>query len=123
MRLSGMTGDIQFQPVCEDDTKDVESELDGNELSTRGVVRDFCSPDGDDGVQDTRTDTIYKTRCKSSASLHLTIIQRLHTANHPLMIHSRTLQRSTQNRPPTTNSNGLNPSNPITNPATQQRTT
>jgi hypothetical protein len=63
-----MAGGIQFQPVCEDDTEDVQGELDGNELSTGGMVRDFCSPYGDDGVQDTRTDTVNKTRYNISAS-------------------------------------------------------
>lgn len=56
-------GGLQFEPVCYDDTEDVEGELNGDELSTAGVLGGLSCPDGDDGVQDTGSDTVNQTSC------------------------------------------------------------
>lgn len=56
-------GEAELEPVGHDDTKDVEGELDGDELAARGVFGRLCRPYGYDGVEDTRTDSIYGPCC------------------------------------------------------------
>lgn len=53
--------DIQFQPVCKDNTEDVQGELNGNKLSPGRMVRNLCGPNGDNGVEDTSANAINQT--------------------------------------------------------------
>lgn len=56
-----MNGCLQFEPVCYDDTEDVEGELDGDELATARVLSSLSCPDWHNGVQDTGSNTVNQT--------------------------------------------------------------
>lgn len=49
---------LQFQPVCKDHAEDVQSELNGNKLSPGRMVRNLCSPNGDNRVENTGANAI-----------------------------------------------------------------
>ncbi len=52
---------LLFQPVGHDNTKDVECEFDGDELTTRLVLGSFGGPDRDDSVENSSTPTVDET--------------------------------------------------------------
>lgn len=115
---------VPFHPVCDDDTEDVESELDGNELSAGGMFGRFSCPDRNNSIQDTGTDAVDKTsytnlpsaRC-FNGNLHGTAQL---TTDHPGSILGTALQTSAKNGPNASNSNGSSSTNPITNPSTME---
>ena len=71
-----------FDPVGDNNTKDVQCEFDGNELSTGLVLSSLSGPDRNDGVEHSGTPSIDKTG-----------------ANHPSVVLSRGLQSSTNDGP------------------------
>lgn len=58
-----MGGGLQFEPVCDNDTEDVEGELDGDELSTTCVLSSLGCPNGNNGVENTGSDAVNQTGC------------------------------------------------------------
>jgi hypothetical protein len=86
-----------FNPIGDDYTEDVQSEFNGDKLSAGRVLSRFGGPDRDDGVQYTSTPTVDET-----------------SANHPGVILSRSLKRSTNDGPPSSQSDRLDTTISIT---------
>ena len=49
---------LLLYPISNDDTEDVQSEFNSNELAPRGMFCGFGCPDGCNGVEDTGPNTI-----------------------------------------------------------------
>lgn len=49
---------LLFYPVRNNNTKNVQSKFDSDELTTGSVLGGFRRPDGSDGVQDPRANTV-----------------------------------------------------------------
>jgi hypothetical protein len=96
---------IQLQPVGNNDTENVECELNGDELSTRGMRRSLGSPDGGSGVEHTDTHAVEDTRSNRHAG-----------------VLSARLKGTGASRPGGSDSNGLDTSVAITEPATEEAT-
>lgn len=92
-----------LKPVSDNDTEDVESEFNGDELPTGLVLSGLGSPDGDDGVQDTSAPTVDETG-----------------EDHPGGIHGRGLETCAQDSPASAESDGLDTSIPVTKPTANQ---
>ena len=71
----GLQQNLLFDPVCSHNTENVEREFNGDKLSSRSVGGSLGGPNGCDGIQNTRADTVQDTG-----------------AEHPVGILSRTLQ-------------------------------
>lgn len=56
--------DVQFQPVGDDDAKDVEGKLECDKLAARGVGGRLGGPDGGDGVEDAGADAVEDARAE-----------------------------------------------------------
>ena len=54
-------GGSELEPIGNDDTSNIEGELKGDELATRGMRCCLCGPDGGDCVQDTGADSVENT--------------------------------------------------------------
>lgn len=119
-------GDVQLEPVGQNDTEDVQCEFNGNELSARGMLGGLGSPDRHDRIQNTSTDAIDKPCCKPLvrhsvlARFLLPCLLSLLTTNHPIMILRRALQARTHNSPNRSDSNGLDSPHAITQPTAEQ---
>lgn len=92
-----------LKPVSDDDTKDVEGEFDGDELTAGLVLGSLGGPDGNDGVQDTGAPTIDET-----------------SEDHPGGVHGRSLKSCTQDSPGSTKSDGLDTPVLVTEPTANQ---
>lgn len=62
---------LQLQPIGENNTKDVQSKFNRNELSSRSMLGRLRSPDRDDSVQNTGADSVDETRYRILASVHV----------------------------------------------------
>ena len=48
--VRGNVSDVLFEPVGDNDTEDIHSEFNRDELAAGSVFRSFRSPDGSDGI-------------------------------------------------------------------------
>ena len=92
-----------FDPISNYDTKNVESELNGDELSTRRVFGSLGGPDRDDGIQHSCTPSIDKT-----------------SADHPHVVLSRSLKCGSDDSPTSSETNCLDTAVTITKPTTDE---
>ena len=92
-----------FDPVRNDDTKDVQRKFNGDELSTRFVLSSFGGPDWNNGVKHSCTPSIDKTG-----------------ANHPRVVLSRGLKGSTDDGPTGSESDCLDTAITVTEPTTNE---
>lgn len=113
---------LQLQPIGENNTKDVQSKLNRNKLSSRSMLGRLRSPDRDDSVQNTGADSVDETRYRILASACRCCWLYLLTTNHPIMVLGRALQTRTHDRPNSTSCNRLDSAHPISQPATEQTT-
>jgi len=116
-------GNVLFQPVSHDNTKDVEGELDGNELTTRLVLRGLGRPDGNNGVQDTGAPSVDQTCWKDVQSAYhrsLPAQDEKRTENHPDVILSGGLETCAENSPGSAKGNRLDPTIAIAKPSTNE---
>lgn len=116
-------GNVLFQPVGHDDTEDVESEFDGDELATRLVLCGLGSPDGDDGVKNTGAPSVDQTSWKDIRSAYHQLFPaqyRKRTENHPGVVHSGSLKACAENGPASTEGNCFDPTIAITKPPTNE---
>lgn len=63
----GQLGRTPFNPVGYEHPKDIQGELDGDELASGGVLRSLSGPNRSDRVQCASLDTIENTSCNLSA--------------------------------------------------------
>ena len=96
---------LLFNPICNDNTKDVEGKLDCDELSTGFMFSRLSSPDRNDSVKHSCTPTIDETG-----------------TDHPDVILSRSLQGSSDDSPASSETDGLNTTISITKPTTNETT-
>lgn len=94
-----------FEPISNDDTKDVEGEFDSDELTSGCVVGGFGSPDRNDGVEDTSSPAVDETG-----------------KNHPGVVHGRALEGSADDSPESSECDCLDTSIFITKPTTNETT-
>ena len=100
---SGVERAAILEPVSHNDTEDVETEFDGNELSTGRMLGGLRCPDGNDGVQDTGSPAVDQTG-----------------EDHPDVVLSGSLQAGTKNSPTSTQGDCLDTAILVTEPATNQ---
>ena len=94
---------LLFNPVCNDDTENVQGKFDCDELSTRFVFGRLSSPDRNNSVKHSCTPTIDET-----------------SADHPSVILSRSLQSSSDDSPASAKTDGLDTAISITKPTTDE---
>lgn len=94
-----------FEPVGNNDTKDVQCEFNGDELTTRLVLGGFGGPDRHDSVEDTSTPSIDEA-----------------SADHPGVVLCGTLKGGTDNGPARTESDGLDTAIAVTERAPNKTT-
>lgn len=116
-------GNLQFEPVGNYDTKNIQCELKGNELAARRVSSSLSSPNRCNGIQNASSDTIQYSSCHLSS----TRVQSSHstwklTTKHPVCILRRRLQGSRENAPQACQSNCCNTSIFITHPTADEAT-
>lgn len=92
-----------FDPVSNNDTKDVQRKFDGDELSTGFMLGSLGGPDWNNSVENSCTPPIDKTG-----------------ADHPSVVLSRSLKSSTENGPASSESNCLDTAITITEPPTNE---
>lgn len=94
---------LLFDPVSNDDTKDVQREFDSDELSTGFVLGSLGSPDWNNSVEHSCTPSVDETG-----------------ANHPSVVLSRCLESSTDDSPASSESDGLDTAITVTEPTTNE---
>ena len=107
-----------FDPVSDDNTEDVQCEFDGNELTARSMLRSFGGPDRNDSVKNTSAPSI------DQASFYMSAISCIGdhklTEDHPGSVHSGGLKASANDAPDGAQSDGLDTSVLVSEPATGQ---
>ena len=96
---------LLFDPIGDYDTKDVEREFDGDELSTGCVLSSLGGPDGNNSVKYSCTPSVDET-----------------SADHPSVVLSRSLKSSSDDGPASSETNGLDAAITVTEPATDKTT-
>ena len=96
---------LLFDPISDDDTKDVQGEFDGDKLSSGLVLGGLGSPDGYNSVEHSCTPSIDETG-----------------ADHPRVVLSRSLKGSANDGPTSSESDGLDTPIAITEPTTHETT-
>lgn len=66
---------LQFKPVCDDDTEDVQCELNGNETTAGGMLSCLCCPHRDNSIERTGAKAINETSCVLNVSTANELIQ------------------------------------------------
>ena len=94
---------LLLNPVCNNNTEDVEGKLDGDKLSTGFVLGRLSGPDRNNSVKHSCTPTIDET-----------------SADHPSVILSRSLQSSSDDSPAGAKTDGLDTTISITKPTTDE---
>ena len=94
---------LLFNPVSDDDTKDVQSKLNGHELTTRGMFGSLSSPDRNDGVQHAGAPSVDET-----------------SADHPGVVLSRGLKSCTDDCPSSANPDCLDTAITVTKGTTNK---
>ena len=102
IQMKGLMNSL-FKPVGDDDTEDVQGELNGHELSTRFVFRSLGSPDRNNGVKNTSTPTVDEA-----------------SKDHPGGVLSRTLKGGANDSPASTKRDGLYAAVLVTKPTTDE---
>lgn len=121
-------GDVQLKPIRQNDTKDVQSEFNRNELSTRSMLGGFSSPNWDNCIQNASTNTVDEACYNHHQLLRPHVINMIFvfpsllTTNHPIMILRRALQTRAYHSPNSSRGNRLDSPHSITQPATKQST-
>ena len=92
-----------FDPVCDNDTEDVQGELNSYELTTGGMLGSLGSPDGNDGVEHSSPPSVDETG-----------------EDHPGVVLSRSLKTGTNDGPTSSKSNRLDTSISITEGTTDK---
>ena len=96
---------ILFEPVRHNNTKDVEREFNGDELTSRSMTGCLGGPYGCNGIQDTGSYAIEDTR-----------------AEHPVRVHRRALKDSTDDGPYRSESDRVDSAISIAEPAADKGT-
>lgn len=96
-------GGTVFDPVSDDNTENIEGELNGDELPAGCVAGGFGGPDRGDGVQDAGSDTVQDTGAK-----------------HPLGVLGRALESGSSDSPNGGYGDGLNTTISIAKPASEE---
>ena len=94
---------LLLKPVGHHNTENVQGEFNGDELSTRFVLGGLGSPNRNDCIEDTRTETVDET-----------------SADHPVGVHSRALEGGTDDSPASTKRDCLYTTKFVTEPATNE---
>ena len=94
-----------FDPIRDDDSEDVEGELNRDELTAGCVAGGFSGPDGGDGVKDAGSDAVQDT-----------------SAEHPLGILGRTLESGADDGPDGGDRDGLDTAISIAKPSAEEGT-
>ena len=92
-----------FDPIGDNNTKDVQRKFNGDELSTGFVLRSLGGPDWNNGVEHSRSPSVYETG-----------------ANHPSVVLSRCLESSTDDGPTSSESDSLDTAVTVTEPTTNE---
>ena len=92
-----------FNPIGNNNTKDVERELNSDELSTGCVLGSLGGPNRNDSVKHSCTPSIDET-----------------SADHPSVILSRSLESSSNNSPTSSETYGLDAAITVTEPTTDE---
>lgn len=101
--MHGIGTNILFDPVSNDDTKDVQGKFNGDELSAGFVLGGFGGPNRNNGVEHSCSPSIDETG-----------------ANHPSVVLSRSLKSCTKYGPSSSKSNGLDTAVTVTKPTTDE---
>ena len=97
----------KLEPVCNYHTSNVQCEFNGDELPSRGVLGRFGGPDGNDGVEHASTPAVDQTSYDMSDQVLDNSKGLGLTADHPGSVHGRSLERSTDDGPESTETNRL----------------
>lgn len=96
-------GGAELEPVGDDDTEDVEGELEGDKLAAGGVGGGLGGPDGGDGVEDAGTDAVEDAG-----------------AEHPVGVHGGRLQGSSEDAPDAGTADGGDAAVAVAEPAAEE---
>lgn len=92
-----------FDPIGHDNTKNIEGEFDGNELSAGGVLGSLGGPDWNNSVKHSGTPSVDET-----------------SADHPDVVLSRSLESSSDDGPASSETNSLDTAITVTEPTTDK---
>lgn len=92
-----------FDPVSNDDTKDIQGKFDGDELSTGFVLGSLGGPDWNNSIEHSCTPSVDETG-----------------ADHPRMVLGRSLESSTEDGPTSSKSDRLDAAITVTEPTTNE---
>ena len=101
--MHGSTFYSLFDPVCNNDTENVQREFNGDELSTGLVLGSLGGPDWNNSIEHSRTPSIDETG-----------------ADHPSVVLSRSLESSTDDGPTSSESDGLDTAITVTERTTNE---
>lgn len=98
-----MDKDVQFEPVGNHNTKDVEGEFHSHKLATRLVRGSLGGPHRRDGVEDASAEAVQHA-----------------SAEHPVGVHGRTLKGGSKNGPDAGHTDSCNSTVAVTEPAADE---